>query len=89
MITIRAIPECAFIRAPFNFAGLALLLYFSQTFSPPATPSDPGEAAARSYNNAYAGVWAVVFAFLGEKIAICQQAIMICELHTCAAAPRW
>ena len=42
------------------------MLYFSQTFNPPAVPSDPAAAEVRAYHNAYAGVWAVVLAFLGE-----------------------
>ena len=44
------------------------MLFFSQTFNPPAVPSDPAAAEAQAYHNAYAGVWAVVLAFLGERL---------------------
>lgn len=43
------------------------MLYFSQTFNPPAVSGDPAAADAQAYHNAYAGVWAVVLAFLGER----------------------
>lgn len=59
--------RCPCDAPPHPPAGIALLLYFSQTFNPPAAPSEPGEAEARAYNNALAGVWAIVCAFLGAQ----------------------
>ena len=48
-------------------AGLGLILYYSRTFSPPPEPADPAAAGQQAYHNAVAGVWAVVFAFLGAS----------------------
>jgi hypothetical protein len=61
------LPHEVRITAVQTASGLALMLYFSQTFNPPAAPTDTREAEARAYSNAYAGVWAVVLAFLGGR----------------------
>lgn len=51
-------------------AGLGLILYYSRTFSPPSEPVDPQAADQQAYRNAVAGVWGMVFAFLGVHCAL-------------------
>ena len=54
------------------------IVYFSHAFSPPAVPSDPLEAADKSYYNSKVGVYAAVAFYLGA--APCVQ-----ELHQAVA----
>eukprot|EP00887_Chlorella_sp_A99_P001765 scaffold19.g1765.t1 len=48
----------------FLLLGLAALVYYSHAFSPEPRPSDPAAAQALAYQNAKAGVWALVLSYL-------------------------
>ena len=50
-------------------AGMLAIVYFSHAFSPPAVPSDPVEAAAKSYYNSKVGVYAAVAFYLGAALS--------------------
>jgi len=56
-IAVRNITFCA--------AGILAIVYFSHAFSPPPVPSDPVEAAAKSYYNSKVGIYAAVAFYLG------------------------
>lgn len=68
----RMDPATSFLYKPRTITagalGLTALLYFSRTFQPPPEPLDSVLAEQQSYNNAYAGIWAVVFAYLGYSL---------------------
>ena len=49
-------------------AGILAIVYFSHAFSPPAVPSDPVEAAAKSYYNSKVGIYAAVAFYLGAAL---------------------
>jgi len=65
----RLDPATSFLYKPRTITmgalGLGLILYYSRTFSPPSEPVDPQAADQQAYRNAVAGVWGMVFAFLG------------------------
>jgi hypothetical protein len=46
------------------------VVYFSHAFSPPSVPSDPLEAAAKSYYNSKVGIYAAVAFYLGAALAL-------------------
>ena len=50
-------------------AGILAIVYFSHAFSPPPLPSDPVEAAAKSYYNSKVGIYAAVAFYLGAALS--------------------
>lgn len=65
-------PATSFLYKPRTLTvgalGLTAILYFSHTLYPRAHPSDPALSEKMSYNNTYAGVWAVVLSYLGYSV---------------------